>query len=757
MEKNKIFGKEDTFQELYLKNIFRIIFSRIKLIIFFAGLTFFAVFIRTYTMTPVYRAYTEILLEEKKPLSLFTRQANYTPIDPTFLATQYEIIKSYGVLENVIDELQLDTKHLSHFIEQDDPDASAGIIQTVKDSIKSLKNQAKDQIKKLIGRAEEDIGTGGLSGDQSGGQSRRKRTDREKIIDILYSNLTIAPISNTKIVRFLYTDKSPAMAALIANTLVEAYKSELMEIKLSNANYSFKWMKLKADEEQKKLLALEEKIQKYARDNDIVTIENRLTILPDKLEEYNTRLTEAKSRQQELQEINEQLQASGGNVEFVESLPLVANNPVLRSISSQLLDLDRRIAELSKKYGPKHPRMTEARNERSTLANQKKREVNRILQSAEREYELAKEAEKNLSALFIQTKSETLLLNERLNDYDRMKRELETGRTLYDSLVKNMKEASARTQEKTVNVWVAKKAVPPLKPSKPKKKINLALALIFGMAGGLSLAFFLEYLDDTIKAPEDIEQYSVPVLGVVEKVPEKSNKDNLLIDEGSFSTLAESYKIIRSSVLLSSPDNPPRSILVTSPQPGDGKTTTTTNFARSLAMLQSCRVIVIDCDLRRPRLHKSLKINVEREKSLSYYLAGITTNLESIICNRLEVPFDFIPAGPQPPNPSELLSSEKMRSLLLELRGKYDHIIVDSPPIFGAIDGVNLSTIVDGTLLVVSAHKTTKGFYSKVLHRFESIDSRILGTVINRAEIKKSNLYHYAGYYASYGPEGKES
>lgn len=317
-----------------------------------------------------------------------------------------------------------------------------------------------------------------------------------------------------------------------------------------------------------------------------------------------------------------------------------------------------------------------------------------------------------------------------------------------------MKEASARTQEKEVNVWVANEALPPRYPFKPNKMLNLALALVLGTAGGVGFAFLLEYLDDTIKAPEDIEKFKTPVLGIVEKVPTKGKNQDLFINEGSFSTLAESYKIIRSSVLLSSPDTPPHSILITSTEPGDGKTTTTINFARSLSMLQNSKVVVIDCDLRKPRLHTNLKVRFKREQNLSSFLAGITPTSDKIILKKIGLPFDIVPAGPVPPNPSELISSTRMQTLLDDLKKKYDFVILDSPPLFGAIDGLNLSILVEGTILVARAHKTTGSLYGKVVKRLKDVDARILGSIINGTVIKKGNLYNYAGYYASYGRYG---
>jgi capsular exopolysaccharide synthesis family protein len=534
--------------------------------------------------------------------------------------------------------------------------------------------------------------------------------------------------------------------------MIDAYKNELMKIKMDSINYSLAWMKQQSIEEEKKFQDLESRKSAYAREHNIITIENRLTDIPVKLNQVNSTLAEAERRLQEINDIKEQIELHKGNYSSIESIPYVANNTVLRAFRDQALALNRRIAELSKKYGPKHPRMVEAKNELKALSSERKREVDKLVKAVENEYELALETVEHRKSALKQTQQEALNLNERFNEYDRLSRELDTSRILHDSLLKRMKEHSARIQEKNVKVWVVEPATPPRGPFKPKKVLNLILALIVGTVGGVGSAFLLEYLDDTIKTPEDIEnKFNTPVLGVVEKVADKG--EDLYIGEGSFSTLSESYKIIRSSLMLSSPNNPPRVILVTSTAPGDGKTTTIINVAHSLAMLGAGEVLVIDCDLRKPRLH--INLHIEQEEGLSSCLAGVESEVDKIIYSTVDWPFDIIPAGPIPPNPSELLSSERMRSLLSDLRNKYQFILLDSPPIFGAIDGLHLSPLADGTILVSRANKTTKDLYGKVLQRMYSVDSRILGAIINGAVIKKANLYHYTGYYSSYGEYGE--
>jgi len=301
-----------------------------------------------------------------------------------------------------------------------------------------------------------------------------------------------------------------------------------------------------------------------------------------------------------------------------------------------------------------------------------------------------------------------------------------------------------------VSIWVVEEAKTPVSPAKPKRTQNILLGILVGLGGGIGLCFFVEYLDNTIKSPDDAEtRLGVSVLGMVETVKRKKGdaKAEVVLLGGSSTSLSESYKVIRTAILLSAADTPPKAILVTSMSPQDGKTTTAVNLAVAIAQSEN-NVLLLDADMRRPRIHKIFSLT--SGKGLSTYLAGASDM--DIICPSTVPNLSLIPSGPIPPNPSELLSSKKMVELIEGLKNRFDVIVIDSPPLFSVTDSLILSRILDGTIVVVRAGTSTYEMVGKGLKNLADINSRVLGLVINAVDMKGSEYYNY-GYYNYYSSE----
>jgi len=386
--------------------------------------------------------------------------------------------------------------------------------------------------------------------------------------------------------------------------------------------------------------------------------------------------------------------------------------------------------------------MVKAKGELDVLLNEKRFEIDRIIESTKSSYTLLQSREKNLRELQTKAKSELLNLNEKFIQYSIMKREVDTNRVLYDALTSSIKKESVTEQTQSVNIWVIKKAGLPNFPSKPDKRRNLLMGLLFGMAAGVGLAFLIEYLDNTIKSGKELERrFGQVVLGTVDEVSGDDNIETYLL-KNPLSPLSESYRLIRSGLLLSSAEHPPKTIVITSMGPKEGKTSTTTNLARILAQ-NNKKVLVIDCDMRRPRMHSIL--GVPNEIGLSNYLSGTTK--KNILHTLQGEEFAIITSGPIPPNPAELLSSKKLELMLEKMSEVYDHILLDSPPIQSVTDSLTLSKIVDGTILVVRAGKTTHEMMESGLKKLRDVDCQILGFVLNGC--KKHDIK--SGYYYGYG------
>ena len=389
--------------------------------------------------------------------------------------------------------------------------------------------------------------------------------------------------------------------------------------------------------------------------------------------------------------------------------------------------------------------MIKAHGELEVLNNEKGFEIRRIIASTKNAYELAASKENNIRELLDETKNEVLNLNEKFIQYSIMKRDVDSNRVLYDALESSIKTESVTEQSQSVNIWVVRKASMPEAPSYPNKRRSVILGLILGLFGGVGMAFLIEYLDNTAKSEIDLERrYGISVLGSIERLKRSDPIETHVLTK-PLSPVSESYRLVRSSLLLSSAERPPQVILLTSMSPQEGKTSTTANLARVLSQGEK-RVLIIDCDLRRPRGHSLF--NISNDNGLSNYLTG---NCEDIPLTQVpSEPLSILPAGPIPPNPAELLGSTKMDQLLSDMRDQFDFILLDSPPIQRVADSLALSKIVDGTILVVRYGKTTFDMLNGGIKKLTDVDAAILGFVLNGMKRSDNKAYYgYSSYYAS--------
>lgn len=726
-------------QDIHLRKYLRIIFKRRYTVYTVFAIVFAITLIKTFSTTPVYTAMTKVLIEKNE------RAANslnpyYMDYDPDFNETQYQLIKSLSVAQRVVKILALDQKSLTASRAEGSANIATGTIRWFKELFSTILHIGGQRPSpapvNTAEMKEEDLNLRAY-----------------QIAKQISGSIVVTPVKSSKIVNISYMSEDPKLAALIVNSVAKAYMDEVLDIKMGSSQYAMKWLTEKADQERERLNKSEKALQEYMRDKDIATLENKLTMFPERVAEVASKLATTESKRKELETIYAQVKGLAKNPEAAENLPAVASDPTIQSLRAQILAVEQTIADYQKKYGQKHPTMVTAMGDLKILKEKRLEQIRRVVESIKNEYELAKASEENFRRYAGQTKAETLSIGEKFIQYGVLKRETETSKQLFDAIVARIKEQGITQDIQTINVWVMEKAEVPGSPTMPNTRKNILFGLIAGLISGVGFAFFIEYLDNTIKLPEEIEtRFNVPVLGMIELLKPGNGAIEEIVLKEPRSHLAENYRVIRTNILLSSADKHPKNIVIASTSPQDGKTATAVNLATILAQ-SGGPVLIVDADLRRPRIHKIF--GIDNKTGLSTYLAG-ASDIQFESTKHLPN-LSIIPSGPLPPNPSELLGSNRMKELITLLEGRFDFIIWDSPPLFSVAESLVLSKMLDGTIIVTKAGTTTYEDLERGLKSLSDIGARFLGVVINGLDLKDSDRYYhrYYGYY--YAPSDEKS
>ena len=722
----------------HLLDYIRVLQKRKWLVLTVAAIIFLTTALATFSKTPLYTATIQVLVEKNMEKGRLEGLASYITWDPDFKATQFELIRSFNVALRIVNNQHLDTEYKQYFLGSSSHlRGFDSIIQPVISFFSSLfdSTQKQDQ------------------GDAQTTSDAGTKSDAEKIAGMIQEALTLTPVPDTKIVEVNYTHEVPKIAQLVANGIVRAYIEETLDIKTSTTTHSLNWMTIKADEERKKLEDSERALQKYMRKNDIVTVENKLAVLPERLSQFSSELSVAQTEEKKHAAVYRQIRSAGKNTKKLEAIPLLSNNSELQNIRAEIFAAEQNIRELSKRYGEKHPMMIKARADQRLLQKKKRTEIDRVIEVAKNSYELAKTRVKDLTKMMEQTKAEMLNMNERFVQYTILNRDKEMNRTVYDALSSSIKKINVTAQAMDIRIWAVKNADLPLLPSKPDKKKELLLGLVLGLAAGMSLVFFLDYIDNTVSAGEDLEKrYGLTVLGAVEDLPRKNKNIETFIIDNPLSAFTESYRLIRSSVLLSTPDHPPRTLLITSMMQQEGKSTTTKNLAYILSQNDK-KVLIMDCDMRRPRQHSMFE--VDNSYGLSNYLSGNTDEQEPTMIKQMpDSLISVLPSGPIPPNPAELLGSKRMKTLLAQSVERFDFVLLDSPPVQQVTDSLLLAGLVEGTITVLRSGKTTFDMLDSGMKKLRESQAHLLGFVLNRVTKRNAGQGYY-GYYSYYSRKGK--
>ncbi len=684
------------------------------------------------SMTPVYKATTTLLIEaEEAKIVSIEEVYGIGGQSSEYFQTQFEILKSRELAKRVA--IQLDLVNNPEFNPAHPANAKSF----------SLKEM-------ILGESE-------------------PPTEAEILaatVDNFWAAVSVSPLRKTQLVKVSVESESPELAQRASDAMAKAYIDSQLEAKIGMTQQAASWLQERLGGLKARLDESERRLQEYREANNLIDVEGVDTLVSKQLDEITERLVEASSRRLEAETAYNQLQSLGDrSYDSLSSLPQILNNPLVAVLRQNETQAELKVSELSKRYGPKHPKMIAAQSDLDAVRESVRTQMIRIASSIEKEYNTSKSKETALEGALADKVEEVRKLNRTeftLNEYTR---EVRGNRQLYETFFDRIRETNETGDLQAANARITDPAVLPNKPVKPNKKLVVALTFVVAMMFGVGLAFLLDALDATLKNPDDVDRkLGTPLLGMLPMIDSGILK-KLNIEEGrlvrAFSDdtlhgLSEQVRTLRTSLTLAGLESPAQVILLTSSVPGEGKTTTSANLAEAYGQME--KTLLIDADMRRPTMAKKLGL-APNSKGLSNAVAYPDT-LDECIHHMEDLNVDVIPAGPIPPNPLELLSSRNFEKLLGTLRERYQRIIIDSAPMKLVSDALYLSTLADGVVYVVKADATRDKLVKSCLTKLDDSNARIYGVVLNQLDVNKEARYgsygEYQGYYDAYGYRSEE-
>jgi polysaccharide biosynthesis transport protein len=584
-------------------------------------------------------------------------------------------------------------------------------------------------------------------------------------------SLSVRRVPSSRLLDVAFESTDPVLAAKIVNAHLETFVEQNFRSRYEATTRASTWLTDQLDALKIKVQKSEDARIAYERQNQIWSLDDKSNTTTQRLADVNKELTDVQTERMKKESLYEFAKAGD-----LDSVSQVQNNAFLIEMIRKRGDLNTQYNDALSQYGPNFPKVLRLQIQLKEIDQNLEKQKQNIVNGLESDYREARQRETLLTQALEQQKVDVNAMSEKLVEYNILKREAETDKTLYDGLQTKLKEAEISAGLRSSNIRIVDPAMIPSYPSRPAKARNVALAFLVGLVGGIGLALMREYMDNTVKTPDDVENLArLPSLAVVPQFSGSngvSKRAGLLQGFASSSNghekrielvaqhlpksqMSEAFRALRTSLLLSQAGHPPQVILVTSALPREGKTTAAANLAVTLAQLGDSTVLV-DADLRKPGVGRLLNMTGGKYAGLSSYLAGVSS-LDLVSVPHPSIPnLVAIPTGPLPPNPADLLSSSRLTEAIAELRTKFKFVVIDSPPVMAATDAVILSVQCDGVLLVVRSGETPKEAFTRTRDLLSSVKCHLLGVVLNAVDSSAPDYYYSYRYYPysyGYGPQ----
>lgn len=756
------FSEEPQSEGIHMRELWRILRKRKWLILAIAGIITALVTIEIHRTPSTYKATAQIeVSKETAGTVVSTKDVIVQADDSNNLNTKLIVIKSRPLLEDVVVNLKLDQQ--SNFL-------NATRKRSISEAIADIAHKM----------------TGGAFGapmptDPDAKPTYEERSEEETArlapyVSVLKNTLVVQALKDTQVIEISLEHSDPRLAAAVVNNVAKNFIERSFERKTQKFTDTSEWLKKSTAELKAQVQKSEQALADYTKANGIFTTEGKETLTSEKLSELHTQVMKAETDRLLKQSLYEEVKQGR-----VAQLPDAFADPKMTRLQEEIGKLEVQASEMGVKYGPDNPRVAEVQQKLETLKAQVKDSRGTLAEKLRADYDRSVRDELSLKNELSKAKSDAVAQNQNSIQVDILRKELETAKQLYTDFLQKTNQANLAVAEQSNNLRIIEPAEVPATPIGPQRVRTILFGLLVSLIIGMGLAFFLEYLDNTIKSVEDVHRIAgLPTLAVIPAISQSSAKavkqinrkqlaaqpaepagadTGALMPTSSTAALSkpilatdhvasvmEAYRMLRTSVLLSTAGSPPKIIMFTSGQPGDGKTTTSVNTAVSLAQL-GASVLIIDADLRRPTVHRALR--VDKSRGLSTLLSSNRAELDDVIQHSRVANLDVITCGPIPPNPAELVASERMRNLLLQASGRYEHVIVDTPPLMSVTDPVILSRMVDGVILVVQAGRSTRDVVRRARQELANVGAKVFGVVLNNFDMKREGYTSDYSYYRS--------
>ena len=671
---------------------------------------------QTYTTVPLYRAQARIQIDEEHTTAQTDfKESSLVYSDPEpYYQTQYKILQGRDLALHAVKRLQLQA--VPEFNGQGaKPPALTQAIADIKAKVMALVRGEPETPARRAG--------GPLSENQQA--------------DAFLGRVQVAPVRGSRLVDVYFVSADPQFAARAVNVLAEEYVNQNLEFRLQNTDKTLDWLTEEVAKQQSVVQTSERMLAEYRENKNALSLEDRQNIIVSRLNQVNDAASRARMTRIQKEALYNQVAAANDR----ESLSTIASNPFVQQLKTRVSELQREKLRLEDRYGEKHPDVQRVNGQIADAQRQLDLEVDRSVAAIKADYQASVAEEKQLGRDLETQKAQATDLNRKSIDYSVLQREAESNRQVYESLLQREKEMRVVSNSRANNVRLLDRAEIPGSPFTPNTRRAWIMALLFGLGIGIAAAFAIDYLDDTVKTPEDVTwRLRLDFLGLVPKV---HGERHPLLSGPVPHDFGEAFRALRTALVASSGTDATRLVAVTSTQPLEGKTTTAVNIALALA-IGGARVLLIDADMRRPSLHKAMRL--PNDRGLADLLAG-TAKMREVVQRCGDPNLLVISAGHTPSNPSELLGSDRMRAFLHQLTtGPFDWIIIDTPPVLAVTDAVVLAPLVHGVSFVIGAEMTRWRLAERAIETLQAGHPRAIAAILNRVDFDR-NRYYYSRYY----------